>query len=272
MDRQKKDEAHPAGNPWPTGLGQEIGTFPIRHRTLKRWSGLIAGLLFFIIAAVLIMLNFFSTLASVEIHGRAIILSRLPTLIILLFGALPFAVLMIVLTYIQWNDGITCYKYGMVQLKFNKPYIKYWKDITQLDTRIVNINFSGSTFATRMKVCLKIHQEQTLIIRNKYDQMEGLINQIRLHTLPVIYEKTLRMLNQGKKIDFNKHFRAILTGLEIPTGFIAWHDLNKPVIIKNGLLLQSKTDPDIVHKSKIQKVNNLDLFLHLIENPPDIIA
>ena len=80
-----------------------------------------------------------------------------------------------------------------------------------------------------------------------------------------------RYLSNGKSIVFNNGLKAIKTGLEIKGEVLPWDEIGIPGIKNEMLSFQNKPKNEELYKIKIDQIKNLDLLIHLIENPPNEI-
>jgi hypothetical protein len=249
-------------------LGQKIELFPIHNHRLKRWLSVITGGLIVFTSAILTGVQIFNIRSAIATHGRAIMLSRLPWTLTLFCLLLPFGALIIILAAVHWDDGITLYEVGLIQQKAKRKRFWIYSDTAQFDTQIKYIKFAGSVIAIRAKIILEDQENQRIIFRNQYDNMERLINQIRVKILPRVYSKAYRRLGQDKTIIFHQKLRAHKQGLKIKDDLTPWTEIKQPEIKNGNLALYGKPNQEKLFKSNINQIRNLDLLLHLIKNPP----
>ncbi len=249
-------------------LGQLLETYPLRRRVYKRCLLILIGLLFIFTAVYLSASQLITLLTAIEIHGRAILLN--PSFLLILAGPLllPFGIFCLIWALRHGHDGIIIFENGMVVQKGKKAHIWHWKNIIQLDSQITHINFGSSTLATRLKVRMRSRDQKKILLRHRYENMEACTHQIREIVLPILYDDGHDLLARQQYLEFGKGIRGNRTGLEFRDRFQAWTNLDNPLIENGVLILTTKPDGDVFFRSKIDSIENLDLLVHLIKNPP----
>lgn len=249
-------------------LGKILAHFSVEQRGLKRWTLLIFGTIFTIGSLLAIIYLGFTANTAVQRHGRAALLGYLPmpfaplVLLFLLGGVFIF------LAWLYWHNGITLYEKGIRHQKSRQIRIWYWEDIVRLDTRVIHVRFSGSTIASHCRVIMEDQHKHQWIIRNHHEQMAQLIARIREQVLPVIYQRMVHRLIEGEAIVFSKNLQAIRNGLKINDSFSPWTVLEDPEIRNATFLLKRRDTQEMLYKTHVDQMTNLDSLIHLINNPP----
>lgn len=167
------------------------------------------------------------------------------------------------------DNGITLYTKGFVLHQAIKEHIWVMEEIERLDTRIIHVKFGGSLIALRTKMILEDQQGRHCLMNNRYAQIGYLMDQLRLMILPILNNKAQQQFKRDKTINFHKNLKAVNHGLETKAASIAWDEIEAPVIIKGLFKLNNPSDQKPFFTSKMSQIKNLDLLLHLINNPPD---
>lgn len=249
-------------------LGKRLANFTVEQWGVKRWSLLIFGALLTLGSLILIIYLGFEANTAIQRHGRAALLSFLPMPIAPVALLFPLGGALILLAWLQWQNGITLYERGIHFQRNQRNRIWLWEDIVRLDTRVVHVQFSGSTIASRCRIMLEDQHKHRWTIRNQYERMDLLINEIRQQVLPIIYQKILQRLVAGETIVFCKDLKAIRNGLKVNDTFSPWVILDVPEINNATFLLKSKDNQELLFKSRVDQITNLDSLIHLIKNPP----
>jgi hypothetical protein len=249
-------------------LGEVLGHYPIYRQGSKRWTRILVGVLAILSSIGLIILLGIKTWDRINIHGRALILSVFP-LPTVLYAFLFFAgVILIILAIIYWRDGITLFEKGLVQITARKVKTWDYQGTNRFDSHIAQVTFGGSLVSTRMKIILENKENSRLVIHNRYERMTELIEALRTLILPNLIVESRRQLLLGAELVFHKKIRANQSAMMINGEQIPYDNL--AVVVENqAIKLHDKADPSqVVFKSKIQHIKNLDLLFALLENPP----
>lgn len=250
-------------------LGQKLDHFPIRRRGLKRWSAASVGVVLIFSSVLFTLIHSINTWQNIQIHGRAVLLSRLPTILTLLGLILPLGVLTFVFAVVHWHDGVDRYDKGLFRKAGFREGVWLWEETEGLDTQITKVKFGGSTIGLKINVLLKNGKDQRWTIKNRYDRMDELITQIRLNVLPLLVKKAQRRLLRDETISFKKNLQASYQGLEIMGELKPWEDIEKALIENGQLKLYDKSNQKLLFKSDVQKIKHLDLLLHFLQKPPN---
>jgi len=252
----------------PHPLGELIEHYPIHDQFIKRWLRLLTGLLMSLGAITLIVRLSINTWDRINIHGRGIILTILPRpaafYVLLLFAG----TLLITIAMIYWQDGIDLYERGLEHRSARKVTSWVYKDTKRFDSYISQITFGGSIVNIRVKVVLEGLAGKPLVIRNQYDRMMGLIEALREKILPDLIKENRQQLFMGDTLFFHRSLQAHQNNLIIKSKSIPYERVS--VTFDNQLIkLHEKDNPkNVFLASKIQLIQNLDLLLNLLENPP----
>ena len=240
-----------------------------KDKNLKRW-GLISlgGIILFLVTlfSIILILN---TYTAIQRHGRAVLLDKVIPVIPLLFIGLPLGIFVILWVKNHWRDRIILQEDEIIQRNGKKHKIWSFKETQRLDTDITNINFGGSIVGTRVKLSLDNGNQKHWIIRNDYENIADLIDSIRSRILPDLYRKSVNKIAQGEKISFHRDLIADKNGLLVKEEHIPWDEISNPKIKNNNLILTGQENQEILFKTKIKKIRNLDLFLCFMDNRPD---
>jgi len=249
-------------------LGREIHYFPIRFQLLNRWLVLILGIILLVDAVLFASISLLNLWHAVQAHGRAIFLFRIKDPLIAICFILPFGIFLILLAAINWQNGLTLYENGLVIRRQNRERTWFWDSIGRFDNQITIVKFSGTTITARRRIILEDHQQDRLIIHNRYHHMDEMITQIRSLVLPGLFKRTSRKLQRGGEIHFHSNLTARKEGVQIKDLFVPWHELQAKTNKKGEILITQKVDQQVLMKFKTNQIRNLDVLMHLIENPP----
>ena len=266
MSNRRMKNAQPENNTDPFS-GKIIDHFPIRNKIFRRWSLLLAGISVATLSMVFLVDRLITLSLAIQVYGRAIILNHAPLIYLLFFIGLPFGIIAILSAKNHWNDGITIYAEGF-SLKHGIEKQKWiWQDVTSLDTRITHIRFGGSDVSVKVKMAIQDQDGRNLIIKNHYERINDLVAIIRSNILPVLLVHTRLSFVQDYPIRFGDNLKAYSHGIILNDTPHSWHDLDAPMIKKDRLILLTKQHKKIF-QSKIHRIKNMDLLIHLIKYPP----
>ena len=266
---QPNQQNHPIENDRVADLGHVVNHFPIQNHIIKRWLSLILGVLMILFALAFTINLIYQMWTAIQVHGRAILLSVLPFPTALFALMLVGGSIMLSQVRVHWSDSITLFETGLV--KFTRNRVRIWPYATthRFDSHIKQIIFGGSNVNTRMKIILEGNIHKRWVIRNDYIRMEELIHLLRLKILPGLVERARQSLADGETIKFHKGCQATQDGLNI-NGELSPYDQTEAMIHNHVIKLHQKGNPgDILFKSKISNIKNLDLLLDLLKNPPN---
>jgi hypothetical protein len=250
-------------------LGQKIDHFPIRHQLFNRWLLVIIGIILLVDGSLCALINIFNLWNAIQSHGRAVLLAKITEPAIAVFIILPLGILLIILAAVNWQNGLTLFEEGLVIKKRKLEKVWLWEVIERFDNHITLVKFSGTTLTSRRKIILEDKQQNTLRLKNKYERMDELVTQLRKHILPELINGKLEHLQNGGKIQFHEDITALRQGLRIKGKFFAWHELQISVDKKGIVRVIQSTDQRELFKSKTNQIKNLDVLVHLVNNPPN---
>jgi hypothetical protein len=255
------------GENYTEKLGKELDHFPIRNQFFKRWLLLATGIFSILCALVLLVSLIIQTWRGVQLHGRAFLLWAFSMPVLLYLLLLITGSLLVFLAKIYWWDGITVFENGLLKRTREKDQVWRYQDSQRFDNYITQIKLGGSIIAYRVKLILENESNSCLVIRNLYEQMEELIQIIRLGVLPGLLHRTRQRLQNGESVTFHQEIIAERNGLQIKGELIPYHQI-KPEIKNEMLRLYQKDDQNkLMLKSHLEQIRNLDLLIDLIENP-----
>lgn len=256
------------GEDYTEKLGKELDHFPIRNQFITRWLLLAIGIFAILNASVLLLTLIIKTWRGVQIHGRGFLLWAFSMPVapyVLLFVT---GVLLVYLAKIFWWDGITVFEIGLLKKTREHDQIWRYQDCQRFDNYITQIKLGGSIIAYRVKLILEDESNRNLVIRNQYDRMEELIEIIRLGVLPGLLQRARQRILRDETLTFHHEIKADRNGLNIKGELIPYNQIT-PEIKNEVLKLYQKDDQnELIIKSHLEQISNLDLLLDLIENPP----
>jgi hypothetical protein len=249
-------------------LGALIQHFPTRSQKLKRWLPLLVGSAAILTALGLTLFLVSEIRTRIAIHGRAILLGIFPNPIGLYVFLLLAGIFSTIFAVTHWHDGITVFEQGVVKQTAKK--VKHWNfaRTERFDNSITQIMFGGSVVSTRIKITFADGAGKRFSIPNRYEQMMDLIEVVRERLLPDLIERAQQRLQNGDTLNFHKHLSADLSGLSI-NGQVLPYDQVEPVIHNQVIAFHHKENPHkVLFKSQINRIQNLDVLLSLLEHPP----
>ena len=248
-------------------LGKSLKVFPIRNQKTKRWLRLTLALLLIlgsISSVVFLSIQAWETLYA---HSWAIFITKLPLIIFLLVIVLPSSIMLFFWVNRHWNDSIIVFEHGLLQKLGKKTKSCLWCDVDQLDTRVVDSVFGGSSLKSKVEISMRAKKHLHLKIKQNYDNIIELAQMIRKSTLPVLYQKLLPEIVNKEPNIFNKN-------LVLNQSEIVFHhkslNLKEFAAIKThqGNLTISAMGQNIdAIKIPLKKIKNLDLLLFILHNP-----
>lgn len=240
----------------------------MHSQLIKRWLPIILGGLLIFASIGLTIFLAIQTWDRINVHGRAVIINVFPIPTLLYFLLLMTGAILITLTIINWQNNIELFEKGLIQrtARRKKPWI--YEDTKRFDIHITQITFGGSMVSIQVRIFFEGADSNRLVIHNRYAQMTELINQLRSLILPKLIDISRQRLQLGEILEFHKTLQA-------KNGSFSIHGELTPIeeiafSLENQILkLHKKANPkQVVFKSKIQRIKNLDLLLNLLENPP----
>jgi len=250
------------------GLGELVRHYPIRNQTLKRWLPLLLGSAVMLTSLVLILILVGETRAKIAIHGRAILLGIFPFPVALYVLLLLAGILAIFYAVTHWHDGITVFEQGVVKQTAKKEQHWNFARTERFDNSITQVMFGGSVVSTRIKITFADGAGNRFSIPNRYEHMMDLIEIVRERLLPGLMARAQQRLQNGDSLNFHKHLSADLSGLSI-NGQVMPYGQIEPIIHSQVITFHHKENPHkVLFKSQINRIQNLDVLLSLLEHPP----
>jgi len=248
----------------------EIDVFFPKDHNLRRWLMIISGGLLILVASVFASILALNTYTSVLRHGRAVLLNNVIPILPLVFIAIPFGLLIIMWAKTHWDDQLTINESGIFQQNGKKERSWVWDETEKLNTLITEIQFGGSSVGTKVKLQLTDENNRKWLIRNRYENILELVEKIREKVLPVLYNKAIQKFATNEEIKFHPGLTATKTGLRINNQQILWEEHLESPVRNNKLIIKYQENQEPIFKSELDKIENLDLLLCLVENPPEI--
>ncbi|MBW6465609.1 MAG: hypothetical protein K0B06_03805 [Brevefilum sp.] len=249
-------------------MGHVLDHFPVQNRIVKRWLPLVFGVIMILSGIALTANLIFRMRSAIQLHGRAILLTILPSPTACYALILIGGIIIVTLVRVHWSDNITLFQMGFVKDQGNR--VKFWQyqAIQRFDSHVKQVIFGGSIVSTQVKVILEDNHKR-LLLRNNYIGMDDLIHLLRLNILPGLIERANHRLAEGGKIEFHKRLQATQHGLII-NGNLTQLDQIETVIQNQLIKLHQKGQPELLlFKSKLSNIKNLDVLLDLLSIPPN---
>lgn len=253
----------------PASLGQIIQDFPVKNQTLNFWVRLITGIGLLIASGLIALWGIWWSWTTIAAHGRAVLLRTASTPLMtsgffLLTGA--------VLIYFAWRhrkDGITLYNDGF-HLRRGKQSLRWtWDSIDSFNTLIEHTKFATSIVNVRVRIVMAQCNGNSIILRNRYEDMPTLLNIIREQVIPRLHQSIIHRMGQGEAISFHPRLAAMKEGLQINQAHYAWESLSEPLLKNRSFILKNKLGGESIFKTNIRRISNLDVLLILLTAPPN---
>ena len=249
-------------------LGERIDHFRVRSQSLNHWLAVTLGILLILDASVFGMIHTFNALNAIQSHGRAVILARFTDPLFALCLVLPLGIILIIIAAINWQNGLTLYKNGFILRKHNQENIWSWQSVSRFDNQVTFVRFSGNTIAEQRVIVLEDFEHHCLKIHNNYERMDELTDYLRESILPELFTRSRSQVMQDKELEFNSHLTAFKEGLQVNETLIPWREIQISINKKGIVKINRSTDQEIMFKTKVRQIRNLDVLIFLAENPP----
>lgn len=249
-------------------LGESLAVFPSHNQMIKRWGALILGLALLVSSVALTVVLASQTWDRINIHGRAVILSAFPRPAALYMLMFLVGVLLITLAMIFWQDGIHLFEQGLLKRSARKNKTWIYKNTTRFDSHLTQITFAGSMVSTNVKIILEDQAGQRLVIHNRYKNMPALIETLRATIVPLLIEKSRQRLRKGEDLVFHKDLKAHQGAITINGEDVPYEAVE--ITVENQVLKlhQAGDLKKVYYKSSVYDIQNLDVLINLLENPP----
>lgn len=244
-----------------------VKSYPVRHQKINHSIATPIGILLILLAIVALIYGAFTTWSAVERFGRAVILRTLPTPTLIFFLGLLLGSLILSTTLRHWRDGI---ELGPDGLSFRRGRVNKeipWESITRLDARINLVKFATSVIEVQTKAEIENDRGETFLITDHIAHSQDLINRCREIILPRLFQKYQKSLLEGETITFHRELAATHQALLIHNMPYNWGDLT-PKYKKRRFTLREKSSDRELISLPINRLENADILLTLLENPP----
>jgi hypothetical protein len=250
-------------------LGHILNYFPTRNYKLKRWLMVIAGVFVILTAIGLIINRLLNLTTGIQTHGRAMILETFPFPIVIYAIILVGGIILVILSKLRWWDCITLFEAGLIKEKGNCVEVWFYEDTDCFDNYVINIIFGGSIVGGQVKILLEDGSKGSMIIRDNFIRMPDLVQTLRSRVLPGLIERARLQLDEGQVLHFNKKLSASAHGIEINHEVLPYKAIQAEIKNHTIELLQKENPRKLLYKSSVTKIRNMDLFLDLLDNPPN---
>jgi hypothetical protein len=248
-------------------LGKAINNFPTRHRTFKRWLGLLSGIFLVLISILATAYLAMQALQKAQNHGWAILVAQLPLMILLVVFVLPLGIGLNCYTKRHWDDGIIIFEQGFVKKQKKRSERWLWSEIECLDTRMVKSVFGGSEVNSRIQIDIEAEDHSPLKIKHRYDKMVELAQIIRKKTVPILYQKKRQQLSQKGAEIFHKNLELNHEGLKFKQSQLDWKKIDAIETQQGVLNFSARDQTKKSIKIPLNQLSNLDLLLFIVHNP-----
>ena len=241
--------------------------FPVRHQQLRNWVTLPLGILLLLLSAASLLYGFFITWYAVQRFGRAVILQTLPVPMLIFTAALITGLVILITTLRYWKKGIELSPSGLTFQNGRSSKTIPWDSITRLDARINVVKFATSVIDIQSRAEIETDQGETFQITDKITNSRELIKRCRENVLPRLFHKYQRAIRRGEKITFHHDLVAAPQALLVRNMPYDWRDV-EPVLKRKKIALQEKTTKRELISLPINQLENADILLTMLENPP----
>ncbi len=249
-------------------LGRKIAEYRCQKDELKRWFFSALSILIIVLSLIFVMLQAYNAFTVIPRHGRAILVNRTPTMLTFLIIGLLFAFAAYIYARINRHSEITLYENGLIYKRGKREQVWYWHDTTRFDIYVEKVKFGKNTIEEVLKILLDGKQGRNWVLKQGCDDLKSLTGHLQKNILPVLYEKANHRLNNGETLVFNKNLSAIRNGLELKNCFRHWGDIGGTQFEDGYFMIKCGLDYSKQFEYRVNQIRNLDLLLHLIENPP----
>ncbi len=244
--------------------------FPKHKAQVKYWAFLIFGCLLILFGFLYSGYTIFHSWSLISIHGRAILLNSLPLPKFIILTSFAIGIAIIIYQANHHNDSILISKECLIIHDGKKIITIRWQEITRMDTRLIDYKFGRTIIYSNREIVLKNTEHKQVFIRDRYVEMQELINNIRARAISHLYMDAVKKMNGSTPIPFHKHLLADNQGLKFEQQSIPWHSLQTPEIHRNQLIIRDHDPEKQIHINiKLSKIKNLDLLLLLCEKLSD---
>jgi hypothetical protein len=249
-------------------LGKLIDRYPVRSHKLKRWLRLLLGVSSILASLLLSVALLYRTWERMTIHGRAVILTIFPLPVVLYGSLLVVGLVLVTLALFHWRDRFEVYEMGIVQYKAKR--VKKWlfAETERFDSHISQIMFGGSLVTTQVKIHFENKAGKHWVIQTPYASILDLIQNLRECLLPHLIQRAHQRLQDGEILSFHKDLQATEQGLSIKDHCVPFSEIQATIKNQHLKLCRNENPPEIVFKTRLTKVKNLEVLLAFLEYPP----
>jgi len=241
--------------------------YPVRHQQLRNWVALPAAILTLLLSVAALLYGLFTTWIAVERFGRAVVVKTLPTPLLIFAFAFLFGLIMLILTIRNWNAGIEISPSGLTFQRGRTSKTVAWDSITRLDARVNVVKFATSVIDIQSRAEIETDQGETFQITDRIANSQELIKRCREKVLPKLFHEFHKAIRQGEQITFHRDLAAAPQALLVRNMPYYWQDV-EPVLKRKKIALQEKTTKRELIALPINQLENADILLTLLENPP----
>lgn len=241
--------------------------YPVRHQQLNRWLALPAAILLLLLSAAALLYGLFTTWIAIERFGRAAILQTLPTPLLVFALAFILGLVLLITTIRHWNAGIEFGPSGLAFQRGRASKTVTWESITRLDSRVNVVKFATSVIDIQSKAEIENDQGETFQITDRIENSQELIKRCREKVLPRLFHTSQQTIRQGGRITFHRDLTAAPQALLIRNMPYYWQDV-EPILKRKKIALQEKATKRELIALPINQLDNADILLIMLENPP----
>lgn len=241
--------------------------YPVRNQQLKRLVALPAAILLLLLSIAALLYGLFTTWMAIERFGRAVVLKTLPTPLLIFIVAFISGLLILFLTIRNWHAGIELNPSGLTFIRGRSNKTVPWESITRLDARVNVVKFATSVIDIQSRAEIETDQGEIFQITDRIANSKELIKRCREKVLPRLFHQFHKAIRQGEQITFHRDLAAAPQALLVRNMPYYWQDV-EPVLKRKKIALQEKATKRELITLPINQLQNADILLTLLENPP----
>lgn len=253
-----------ATQPVPVGLGSLIEQFPLNRRSFYYLSNLFFAVFLLLISAGLIGFGLFSTLSAYNQFGPQVIWKTLQAPLAAGLAAFFIGAFLLIRSIRSRNETVDLYNHGITWNRSGAQHIFFWNEIKSTSVRSTRRSF-GFKLQHQVTWCRVSTQVKDLILDNRFEQIESLVDRIQKAAYPGLYMKHATLYNQGALLNFGS-IQLDKTGITIHRTNYAWEALAPGTIVSGYLQFPLiMKDRQSAVKISTGQIENLEVLVAILK-------
>jgi len=240
---------------------------PLRRQGLTRWGNLCVAFVAFLGSVGIFTVSMWIAYQRMQQFGVAMFanLNGLPFAcgLLLLVGSIRA----VRLAYMNWHKSAVLYENGIAVSGLRGVKAWQWREISRVMTTVSRCFSFGIYTGTRYKMTLERGRGERITLDDNFENIAALVSQVRNALIPRLYERYIRVFNQGRTVTVGGVSIDLLRGMRIGDDVVPWAMVYK-IILKDGVLqinIRRSEKSVSIKRLHLDRIPNAEVMLMIVD-------